>query len=132
MILYPAIDLKDGQCVRVVHGDFATATVFNENPADQAEAATLEAELLAHCRQNLAKLSDPALDAILEHARETTNPAQLAKLYAQAQLRLTDVDYPGLPVYQNSVLWAFSKKLRDVYVNTSHGTPFLTYAFLAK
>ncbi len=36
MILYPAIDLKDGQCVRVVHGDLATATVFNENPADQA------------------------------------------------------------------------------------------------
>ena len=36
MILYPAIDLKDGQCVRVVHGDFSTATVFNENPADQA------------------------------------------------------------------------------------------------
>ena len=38
MILYPAIDLKDGQCVRVVHGDFATATVFNDNPADQAKA----------------------------------------------------------------------------------------------
>ena len=36
MILYPAIDLKDGQCVRVVHGDFATATVFNDSPADQA------------------------------------------------------------------------------------------------
>ena len=36
MILYPAIDLKDGHCVRVVHGDFATATVFNDNPADQA------------------------------------------------------------------------------------------------
>jgi phosphoribosylformimino-5-aminoimidazole carboxamide ribotide isomerase len=36
MILYPAIDLKDGHCVRVVHGDFATATVFNEHPADQA------------------------------------------------------------------------------------------------
>ena len=36
MILYPAIDLKDGQCVRVVHGDLSTATVFNENPADQA------------------------------------------------------------------------------------------------
>jgi phosphoribosylformimino-5-aminoimidazole carboxamide ribotide isomerase len=38
LILYPAIDLKDGQCVRVVHGDFATATVFNENPAAQAQA----------------------------------------------------------------------------------------------
>jgi phosphoribosylformimino-5-aminoimidazole carboxamide ribotide isomerase len=37
LILYPAIDLKDGQCVRVVHGDFSTATVFNDNPADQAE-----------------------------------------------------------------------------------------------
>jgi len=36
VILYPAIDLKDGQCVRVVHGDFATATVFNDDPADQA------------------------------------------------------------------------------------------------
>jgi len=36
MILYPAIDLKDGQCVRVVHGDFATATVFNDDPAAQA------------------------------------------------------------------------------------------------
>ena len=38
MILYPAIDLKDGRCVRVVRGDFSTATVFNEDPADQAMA----------------------------------------------------------------------------------------------
>jgi phosphoribosylformimino-5-aminoimidazole carboxamide ribotide isomerase len=37
VILYPAIDLKDGQCVRVLHGDFATATVFNDNPAEQAK-----------------------------------------------------------------------------------------------
>jgi len=36
VILYPAIDLKDGRCVRVVKGDFSTATVFNDNPADQA------------------------------------------------------------------------------------------------
>ena len=36
MILYPAIDLKDGQCVRVVRGDLATATVFNAHPDDQA------------------------------------------------------------------------------------------------
>jgi phosphoribosylformimino-5-aminoimidazole carboxamide ribotide isomerase len=38
MILYPAIDLKDGECVRVVRGDLATATVFNASPARQAEA----------------------------------------------------------------------------------------------
>ena len=38
MILYPAIDLKDGECVRVLHGDLGTATVFNTSPADQARA----------------------------------------------------------------------------------------------
>lgn len=38
MILYPAIDLKDGECVRVVRGDLATATVFNKDPAEQAKA----------------------------------------------------------------------------------------------
>jgi phosphoribosylformimino-5-aminoimidazole carboxamide ribotide isomerase len=38
VILYPAIDLKDGQCVRVVQGDLGQATVFNASPADQARA----------------------------------------------------------------------------------------------
>ena len=38
MILYPAIDLKDGQAVRLVHGDMAQVTVFNDNPAAQARA----------------------------------------------------------------------------------------------
>ena len=36
MILYPAIDLKDGQCVRVLQGDLDKATIFNNSPADQA------------------------------------------------------------------------------------------------
>ncbi|MDG2057136.1 MAG: 1-(5-phosphoribosyl)-5-[(5-phosphoribosylamino)methylideneamino]imidazole-4-carboxamide isomerase [Tateyamaria sp.] len=38
MILYPAIDLKDGQAVRLVHGDMDKATVFNDDPAAQARA----------------------------------------------------------------------------------------------
>lgn len=38
MILYPAIDLKDGQAVRLVHGDMERATVFNDDPAAQARA----------------------------------------------------------------------------------------------
>ncbi len=38
MILYPAIDLKDGQCVRLEQGDMARATIFNDNPAAQARA----------------------------------------------------------------------------------------------
>jgi phosphoribosylformimino-5-aminoimidazole carboxamide ribotide isomerase len=37
MILYPAIDLKDGQAVRLVHGDMERSTVFNDNPAAQAQ-----------------------------------------------------------------------------------------------
>lgn len=36
MILYPAIDLKDGQCVRLKLGEMSSATVFNPDPADQA------------------------------------------------------------------------------------------------
>ena len=36
MILFPAIDLKDGACVRLVRGDMASATVFNRDPAAQA------------------------------------------------------------------------------------------------
>jgi phosphoribosylformimino-5-aminoimidazole carboxamide ribotide isomerase len=36
MILFPAIDLKEGACVRLVKGDMAQATVFNTDPGDQA------------------------------------------------------------------------------------------------
>lgn len=38
MILFPAIDLKNGQCVRLEQGDMARATVFNLDPAAQARA----------------------------------------------------------------------------------------------
>lgn len=38
MILYPAIDLKDGQAVRLVHGDMDRSTVFNDDPTAQARA----------------------------------------------------------------------------------------------
>jgi phosphoribosylformimino-5-aminoimidazole carboxamide ribotide isomerase len=38
VILFPAIDLKGGQCVRLLKGDMRSATVFNEDPAAQARA----------------------------------------------------------------------------------------------
>jgi len=38
MILFPAIDLKDGRCVRLLRGDLARATVYSEDPAGQARA----------------------------------------------------------------------------------------------
>ena len=36
MILYPAIDLKDGACVRLLRGDMNAVTVYNDDPAEQA------------------------------------------------------------------------------------------------
>ena len=36
MILYPAIDLKGGRCVRLLRGDMDQATTYNDDPADQA------------------------------------------------------------------------------------------------
>jgi phosphoribosylformimino-5-aminoimidazole carboxamide ribotide isomerase len=38
VILYPAIDLKDGKCVRLLRGEMSTATVFNDDPVAQARA----------------------------------------------------------------------------------------------
>ncbi len=38
MILYPAIDLKDGQCVRLLRGEMDAATVFGDDPAAQARS----------------------------------------------------------------------------------------------
>ena len=34
MILFPAIDLKDGKCVRLVQGDFNKSTTYNNSPLD--------------------------------------------------------------------------------------------------
>jgi phosphoribosylformimino-5-aminoimidazole carboxamide ribotide isomerase len=36
MILFPAIDLREGKCVRLYKGDMARATIFNDDPSDQA------------------------------------------------------------------------------------------------
>ena len=79
MILYPAIDLKDGRCVRVVHGDFATATVFNDSPADQARQFEAAGFAWIHCVDLSGSaegqpVNAPAVEAILE---STTLPVQL-------------------------------------------------------
>ncbi len=42
MILFPAIDLKEGRCVRLKQGDMDQATIFNDDPA--AQAATFEGQ----------------------------------------------------------------------------------------
>ena len=57
LILYPAIDLKDGRCVRLLKGDMDQATVFNEDPADQAET---------FCRDGFSWLHVVDLDGAVE------------------------------------------------------------------
>ena len=79
MILYPAIDLKDGQCVRLLRGDMAAATVFGDDPAAQARAfAAAGAEWLHLVDLNGAfagrPVNAPAVEAILA---ATAIPVQL-------------------------------------------------------
>ena len=79
MILYPAIDLKDGNCVRLYKGEMDQATVFNDNPAAQAKAfVDAGCEWLHLVDLNGAFAGEPvngsAVEAILN---ETNVPAQL-------------------------------------------------------
>lgn len=79
MILYPAIDLKDGQAVRLVHGEMDQATVFNDDPAAQA-MAFVEAgcDWLHLVDLNGAFAGEPVNAAPVEAILERTKvPAQL-------------------------------------------------------
>ncbi len=79
MILYPAIDLKDGQCVRLLRGDMEKATVFGEDPAAQARAfADQGAEWLHLVDLNGAFAGRPVNAAAVEAILATvTIPCQL-------------------------------------------------------
>jgi len=79
VILFPAIDLKDGQCVRLKLGEMSEATVFNDNPAAQAlEFQSQGFEYLHMVDLNGAFEGKPvngaAVDAIL---KAITMPCQL-------------------------------------------------------
>lgn len=79
MILFPAIDLKDGKCVRLKLGDMATATVYNDDPAAQARAFEEQGfEWLHVVDLNGAfegeSVNGAAVEAIL---KATKNPVQL-------------------------------------------------------
>lgn len=79
MILFPAIDLKDGACVRLKLGDMATATVYNDDPGAQASAFQAQGfEWLHVVDLNGAfeggSVNGAAVEAIL---KATTNPVQL-------------------------------------------------------
>jgi len=79
MILFPAIDLKDGECVRLKLGDMNEATVYNDDPADQARTFEKQGfEWLHVVDLNGAfegeSVNGSAVEAILG---ATSNPVQL-------------------------------------------------------
>jgi phosphoribosylformimino-5-aminoimidazole carboxamide ribotide isomerase len=79
MILFPAIDLKLGKCVRLIHGDMEQATIFNDNPAAQArDFETMGFEYLHVVDLDGAfagkSMNSEALEGILE---SVTMPVQL-------------------------------------------------------
>src|SRR6478752_1615683 len=79
MILFPAIDLKDGQCVRLKLGDMEQATVYNTDPGAQAKSFEDQGfEWLHVVDLNGAfageSVNGAAVDAIL---KATKNPVQL-------------------------------------------------------
>lgn len=79
MILYPAIDLKDGQCVRLLRGEMEAATVFNDNPAAQAKAfADAGCDWIHLVDLNGAFAGEPVNAAAVEGILAAINvPAQL-------------------------------------------------------
>jgi phosphoribosylformimino-5-aminoimidazole carboxamide ribotide isomerase len=79
MILFPAIDLKDGLCVRLKLGDMAQATIYNQNPAAQAKAFEDQGFEWLHVVDlngafKGATVNGAAVEAIL---KTTNNPVQL-------------------------------------------------------
>lgn len=79
MILFPAIDLKDGKCVRLKLGDMAQATIYNDDPGAQAAAFERQGFQYLHVVDlNGAfegqSINGQAVESILHH---TKNPVQL-------------------------------------------------------
>ena len=79
MILFPAIDLKDGQCVRLLRGEMDAATVFGDDPAAQAlKFQSAGCEWLHLVDLNGAFAGQPVNGAAVEAILKSVNvPAQL-------------------------------------------------------
>lgn len=79
MIIYPAIDLKDGQCVRLKQGDFEQATIYESDPLRQAQKfAEAGAEWLHMVDLDGAKAGEmQQFDLIERVAKNTTLKIQV-------------------------------------------------------
>ena len=79
MILFPAIDLKNGQCVRLQQGDMARATVFNLDPAAQARAFAAQGFAYLHVVDLDGAFAGKPINALAVEAmlKAVTLPVQL-------------------------------------------------------
>lgn len=79
MIFFPAIDLKDGKCVRLYQGDFDKVTVFNDSPKQQAKKFTAEGAEYLHLVDLNGALQGKSInsDAIKDILSSLKIPVQL-------------------------------------------------------
>ena len=79
MIIYPAIDLRGGRCVRLIEGDFTRETVFDDDPAETASRwAAAGAEWLHVVDLDGAVVGEPVnIEAIRRIRQAVTIPIQL-------------------------------------------------------
>jgi phosphoribosylformimino-5-aminoimidazole carboxamide ribotide isomerase len=79
MILFPAIDLKDGKCVRLKLGDMSKATIYNDSPANQAKAFEDQGFKWLHVVDLNGAFEGQSVNgfAVESILKSTTNPVQL-------------------------------------------------------
>ena len=79
MILFPAIDLKDGECVRLKLGDMDQATVYNSDPASQAAEFETQGFKYLHVVDLDGAFAGESrnADAVSSIIKATKNPVQL-------------------------------------------------------
>jgi phosphoribosylformimino-5-aminoimidazole carboxamide ribotide isomerase len=78
-IIYPAIDIRDGKCVRLIQGDYAQETVYNENPLEVAlEWERLGGQWIHLVDLDGAKAGKPVNDALIGKIAQAVNvPVQV-------------------------------------------------------
>jgi phosphoribosylformimino-5-aminoimidazole carboxamide ribotide isomerase len=97
MLLIPAIDLKDGHCVRLKQGDMEQATVFSEDPADMARHWLEQGARRLHLVDLNGAFAgkpknEPAVKAILQAVREYAEKNGIEEIPVQLGGGIRDLD----------------------------------------
>ena len=107
MLLIPAIDLKDGQCVRLKQGDMDQVTVFSENPADMARHWLQQGARRLHLVDLNGAFAgkpknEPAIKAIIAAVRDYADEHGIDEIPVQLGGGIRDLDtmtmFPAQPL----------------------------------